>query len=317
MTVTVYRSSDASAPVLTGTAGTLNTLLHACLVTGYGAKSAAGWAREFQSGQVSVYRAASGRRFRLRVDDGGTDYARFLGYEVMTDADTGTGPFPTNAQVGGGLYCLKSNTSDSTARPWVLVANETALYFLPLGAGTDWLTAPASGDGLSGHFFFGDLVPYLSGDNYASAVFGAVNTGTQACQLASKQSPSSSFSANSGLYVPRAYTGLGTSVNCGNYAINDTTTSAVSGRGTYGPYPDPITGGMLITPRVVFEPGAPGGVLYRGRFPGLWAPLHDAAGAHADTFTGSGDLSGYSWLIAASASTSQLGRVLIETSNTW
>jgi hypothetical protein len=43
MTVRVYRSTDASAPVLTGQVGSLTALLDAVLVNGYGALSAAGW----------------------------------------------------------------------------------------------------------------------------------------------------------------------------------------------------------------------------------------------------------------------------------
>jgi hypothetical protein len=43
MTVRVYRSTDASAPVLTGQVGSLTALLDAVLVNGYGALTAAGW----------------------------------------------------------------------------------------------------------------------------------------------------------------------------------------------------------------------------------------------------------------------------------
>jgi hypothetical protein len=43
MTVRVYRSTDASAPVLTGQVGSLTALLDAILVNGYGALTAAGW----------------------------------------------------------------------------------------------------------------------------------------------------------------------------------------------------------------------------------------------------------------------------------
>ena len=41
MTVRVYKSTDGSAPVLTGQAGSLTTLLDAVLVNGYGAATAA------------------------------------------------------------------------------------------------------------------------------------------------------------------------------------------------------------------------------------------------------------------------------------
>lgn len=114
MTVTIYRSSDASAPGLTGQAGSLIGVLDACLVNGYGAKAAAGWAKEFSGTNLAVYRAPSGNRLRIRVNDTGTTVARVVGYETMTDVDTGVNPFPTAAQVSGGLYVRKSETADST-----------------------------------------------------------------------------------------------------------------------------------------------------------------------------------------------------------
>ncbi len=56
MTVTVYRSTDASAPQLSGTAGSLAAILDGCLVTGYGSKPAAGWTTAFTSGDLRSYR---------------------------------------------------------------------------------------------------------------------------------------------------------------------------------------------------------------------------------------------------------------------
>ena len=38
MAVTVYRSTDASAPLLTNSNGSLIAVLRACLVDGYGSK---------------------------------------------------------------------------------------------------------------------------------------------------------------------------------------------------------------------------------------------------------------------------------------
>src|SRR5690606_18510430 len=126
------------------------------LVTGYGAAAGAGWAREFTGTNKAVFRAATGNRLRLRVDDTGTTEARAVGYESMTDVDTGTLAFPTNGQVAGGLYIRKSNTADNTARPWVLIATGTAFYFLPDSGGTDWLVAPTAAN-ISGQFFFGEF----------------------------------------------------------------------------------------------------------------------------------------------------------------
>ena len=52
MTVRVYRWDDASAPVLTGEVGKLAALLKACLVTGYGSKTAAGWSNPYSATNV-------------------------------------------------------------------------------------------------------------------------------------------------------------------------------------------------------------------------------------------------------------------------
>src|SRR3990167_8837593 len=95
---TIYSSADASAPVLDGQVGSLNDVLYACLVTGYGAKTGAGWTRTYDdaANDTSVYRQGAGCQFYLRVDDGGpgaagAKEARFWGYETMSDVDTGTG----------------------------------------------------------------------------------------------------------------------------------------------------------------------------------------------------------------------------------
>lgn len=44
--VTLYKSTDASAPIMNSSAGSLIAVLDACLVNGYGAKPAAGWAKQ-------------------------------------------------------------------------------------------------------------------------------------------------------------------------------------------------------------------------------------------------------------------------------
>jgi hypothetical protein len=320
MTVTVYRSSDASAPVLNGVAGALNAVIHACLVTGYGAKSAAGWAREFgPTSDVSVYRAASGNRFRLRVDDSLTTEARLVGYEVMTNATgPGTNAFPTAAQVSGGLFCRKSNTADAVARPWVLIASEVAFYFFPDSGGTDWLTTPTAAN-ISGQFFFGDIVSFVGSDAYGTVILGQSTTGTSNCNLGAKYGAQNTFTAQNGCYLARVYAGTGTSAPAATISSNDPSSNTLSGFGTYGPYPDLITGGMLLAQRLVVEAtGTGSGMLTRGRLPGLWAPLHAAPANHADVMQGAGDLSAYEFLLVATAAgATNVGRLLIETSNTW
>ena len=317
MTVNIYKSNDASAPTLNGTAGSLVNVLYACLVTGYGSKGAAGWAREFTGTNKAAFRASSGNRFRLLVDDTGTQEARLVAYETMTDVDTGTNPFPTTAQLSGGIFCRKSNTADATTRAWMVVASDVMVYvFIDSGsASTDWSAAPTAAN-LSGCFGFGDFVSYKSGDTYNTIIFGAVATSTSVGQMANK-SQQNGFTSISGHWVARPYTGVAGSAVCAKCGILSQNTGSVIGvSSSWGPYPDPITGGLLVSPLGVAEAGA-SGFLLRGVLPGLWEPMHNLPANHADTFSGSGVTAGKTFLLANASFSTTLGRVAVETSNTW
>lgn len=99
--------------------------------------------------------SASGRVFR--IDDTGTTTARLVGYESMTDVDTGTNPFPTTAQISGGGYLLKS--SAATTRSWWVVADPKCC----------WLAT--SYDGAGWHIYgFGDFKSLYAGDTYNAFV---------------------------------------------------------------------------------------------------------------------------------------------------
>src|SRR5574337_1134523 len=103
---TVYRSSDASAPTLSGTAGDLVNVFDKCLVAGYGAKSPAGWSKPYTGSSIAVFRQGGGNLHYLRVQDDGTvptsgaAEAVARGWEVKADANdtvdaNNTGPFPS------------------------------------------------------------------------------------------------------------------------------------------------------------------------------------------------------------------------------
>lgn len=128
---TVYRWDDANAPVLSGTAGSLISLLTACLVNGYDVKTAAGWTKEFENvdGTIAAFRnsTANGNGVYLRVDDTGTTTAQVQAFEAMTDENSGLGPFLT---VGSSYSIRKSVTADTAARPWAVVATDTFFYLI-------------------------------------------------------------------------------------------------------------------------------------------------------------------------------------------
>ena len=93
-----------------------------------------GWSKAFSGANKAAYRtSAVGGLLGMyyRVDDTGTTLARVVGYESMTDVDTGIGAFPSDAQVGGGGWWWKSDSADATARPWTLAGDAGLFYWFP------------------------------------------------------------------------------------------------------------------------------------------------------------------------------------------
>lgn len=91
--VKVYRWDDADAPQLDKTPDCMAIIFKACLVTGYGAKEAAGWTMPFEDtvSGVKVLRpeASPYTDFYLRLSaDTGTEIKAQV-YSNMTDANTG------------------------------------------------------------------------------------------------------------------------------------------------------------------------------------------------------------------------------------
>jgi hypothetical protein len=330
MTVRLYKSTDAGAPVLTGQTGSLVALLDACLVNGYGAKPAAGWTKAFAAANKGAYKQDTAASLNalgmlLYVDDtgpgaGSSREARCCGFETMSAiTPTGTGQFPTAAQtaiVGGFVAIRKSNTADATARAWTLIANGQSFYLftesgdntLPVGAAT---------------FFFGDIKPYKPADQYAVMIMGRISENGSTSQNDPMQvighiTPSSGNLNQKyyGHFMARSWTGLGGSVQVGKtfdwaklggsvpmqyQADNNTQTIANGGvaltmgrnttvSGNIFAAPNGPDGALYLSPVYVFHNFA-----FRGYLPGLWAPLQDRPLTHNDTITiATGNLTGKS-----------------------
>lgn len=355
MTVRVYRSTDASAPVLTGAAGSLVALLDACLVNGYGALAAAGWTKALTAANKAGYKqnltgANNASGMYLYVDDtapgaGGAREARVCGFETMSAiTPTGTGQFPTAAQsaIGTGqLVIRKSLTADATARAWTLVANGQTIYlFIETG------DQPTPNVGAL-TFVFGDFKSYKSGDQYAVGIIARniENSGAatnepfsmMGGQASNTWGPSAKYF---GHFVARHWTGLGGSIqfgksfDYGKFGQNifmgwqtDTQTAfggtvqMTSGRNTVGtnaqfPAPNGPDGAIWLSPVYNFHNWS-----FRGYWPGMWAVLHDKPLAHNDVITiASGNLNGKTLLCQqfyAYISGNETGQIMIETSDTW
>jgi hypothetical protein len=301
MTVTVYRSDDASAPVLSGSVGSLITVLDACLVNGYGTKAAAGWSKAFTGTNQAAYRMPAGSNLHyLAVDDTTTTYATLRGYEAMTAVTTGTGPFPTTTQLS--TSCItKSSVADATARSWVLATNGTMVHL--------HITATVVSDGSTANMAaFGQIVSNKIGDAYGTMLI--CNNGLQySSNVMYVALASVAGTPSAGHYLARSYTQVGGSVQFAKgidpFLCAGGTTIGGSGMA----YPMPIDGGLYMSPVRVAEAS-----LFRGVMPGLWAPAHTKPLSHMDTVSGSGALNGKTFLALNMYSSAQ---VLVETSNTW
>lgn len=280
---TVYTSDDTSAPTINGTAGSLITALDAILVNGYGSKSAAGWTKPYTGTNKAAFKQGAGLSHYLRVDDADTRLSRVIGYATMSDVDTGTNPFPTSGQISGGLYCRKSVTAASTARPWICFANDSTFYIFIFGNRTGNLQI-ASLDGGDAAMGFGTLVnTRVSGDINASFICAGSDTSATSTTAADTRQCLTALAtaAQATLYLNGSYNqGSSSSTQCHKrgYTYLTSTQSGASGSGA--PYPDTMTGSLLLYPMTVIESAA---VAVRGDMPGIRALGHVYSGSGLHT----------------------------------
>lgn len=307
MAYTEYFSTDVSAPTIAGTAGTLVDALDKILADGYGSKSPLGWAKEFTGTNKRVYRAATGTsRMYLRVDDTAlTTDARCVGYETMSDVDTGTGPFPTNTQISGGLYIRKANTANATARPWYACGTEKWFYIHIYSQQTVYGTTSST----DGSMFFGECDSVLSGDIYNTLII-ARSAAASSNENFGTVHPTSAVAAAH--YIPRSYAGLIGAVNVGK-AVRGAFSTAYQPVGSQlVPYPDPISGRIPLSRIDVFEPVTGGSARRLVMPPQFRAPLMNLTGNIFNTFSGVDGLAGKTYRIMPVYAATTQGCMAIE-----
>ncbi|CAJ3240707.1 hypothetical protein [Burkholderia pseudomallei] len=335
MGVNLYRSTDGSAPSLTGQTGSLVALLDAILVNGYGTQPAAGWTIAYTGTSKRDYKQGAGSNgYYLDVDDsgpGGGSYreARLRGYETMSALATGTQAFPTSGQSSFGVVCRKSTTADTTARPWYCIADATCFHlFVDTGDATN----PSYSMGVS----FGDIFSYKSGDTNNTVLIGRIaeNSGSFSNEalpmIANAASGILSATTFGGQYIDRSWTGVGGSLAIGklgsllavgggsNYSTGGYNYSCMGDSFAAVPYPNGADNALELSPLWIFHANA-----LRGYLKGLWAPCHRQPLGHGDTFSGSGNMAGKSFIAlnVAFGFTGYYnhngGQIVAETSNTW
>lgn len=215
-----------------------------------------GWLKPFAGTNLAAYKSAdpASTGMLLRVDDTSTaspNPARVVGYESMADINTGTGPFPTSAQISGGAYWPKSASGDATAREWVL-CGDGRLFYLAI--------AHMGGTAFSLMQVFGDPVPAKSSDPYCCLILG--NSGPTASSPGGNGAELDYHDAAPGspptLYMPRSYTALGSSISMRKVAgfVFLGSTTMRSGQATSSqllPYPNYSDGGVYVVPHYLVE----------------------------------------------------------------
>lgn len=199
----------------------------------------AGWQKVFAGTNKAVYRSLSpeGYGMLLRVDDSGSISARVVGYESMSDVDTGSGAFPTSAQVAGGGYWLKSTVASAAASGYVLVADSRFLlaHLMPAVSGNAAHVLGATRG-------FGDTLALRpSGDAFAAVL----NYST----LSSVNASDSSFDSGGALQcaMPRSYTGLGSGVLHARAPLMGQQAGQSGSDPSFGAFPSLIDGSLLLS----------------------------------------------------------------------
>lgn len=244
----VYANSvNDSSLVLSNSPGSLITILDGVLLPN-------GWSKPFSGTNKAVYRSddAAGTRFYLWIDDTYGSYARIRGYVSMSSVDTGTGLFPTDAQINGGAYVYKAS---GTPRAWTLFSDGRIIYFF-----CDSLNS----NSWYGGFCFGDIDSYVAGD-----AFG--------CLLVASSGAASAFTFNmfnngATSYLARNYTQLGDAISSARYSHGKTSGLGISGQ----TYPAVTDNALHLWPVECWDTT----VNARGMMPGLWNPIHNSDVPH-------------------------------------
>ena len=255
----------------------------------------ADWTKPFTGTNVAAYKQGAGSNgMYLRIDDTTTSHPRAKSFETMTDVNTGTGDFPTTAQLSGGLYMNKSTSA--SAFPWVVTATEKQVIISII---TETTYASVC--------FFGDILSNKSGDAF-NTVLAANSSGSSApSDFYSLQPSVNDYSIGS--YIARSYTQIGGAVKCGKqYTLSGQAQMATA---PCFAYPNPIDNALHIAQFQINESS-----IIRGKMPGIWNIHHTRPFQDYDVIVGTGDFVGKKFLVVPLYIRSAT-QCLLEISNTW
>lgn len=276
----------------------------------------AGWEKAFSGTKLAVYRSLdpASTKMLLRVDDTGTTNVRVVGYESMTDVNTGVGPFPSAPQISGEGYWPAANAANATARAWTFFADNKTFK-------VHFHTATTNPSASGCVWGFGDFTSLKSGDAYACALQCAASDvagGGSSASAAIEYCDSTN--AVLGAYIPRSFTTLG-----GAVAARHLSTEYITGNvsGAYAApqspiYPNGPDNGLILGRKLFIEPS----VCRRGVDRGVYIIPQNCHTAFSwrDKIDGQGALAGRKLLAVkcgSPAGTSSSGVVFFDITGPW
>lgn len=206
----------------------------------------AGWSKAFMGTGLAVYQSSdpASTACYLRIDDTNALHARARAYESMSDVNTGTGPFPTDAQISGGAYWPRSNSNGGTSRPWFLIADSRTIHLLVNFTGSTSYGFCAS---------FGDLITTKSPDAYGCYLNGySTSSFDQPGSAASDMDLCNSANTADGFSLARSHTTLNGAVN-GRRSYDSFFNGTARSGATGLPYPNRPNNALYVAPLRIIE----------------------------------------------------------------
>lgn len=329
---TIYSSADPFGPgLMTGTTGSLVTILDACLVNGYSGKPAAGWTKPLSniSGTLACYQQASGSQFTLFINDAAPNVtstakeAWACGFEKITSLTGSTGggsiftgsygngsgygqfPLPSQLLTTGHVVVRKSVTADTTLRPWIIAADTSTMYM--------WVqTGDNSNVLLYSHWSFGDIYSLRgSADLWRCYVYampaennvpGAGNDVSDCMNMGAQRDTANSLTGQmAGHYIARTMNGtagsqpIGRKGDVGATAQGHSALVAVVPINGVLPCPNIADNSIYMSPLWAIDYPSAG---YRGRYRGIVHVCHPVANfMDGQIIQGSGDYAGKTFMI--------------------
>jgi hypothetical protein len=279
-------------------------------------KSGAGWTKPFTGTNKAAFRGAAtnnSAQFYVRLDEsggttGGQKECAVRAYESMSDVDTGTGPFPTVAQAANGLCWRKSNTADSTARAWTVVADDRGFYLQVNHGGTAATTSMQ---------YFGWFPSYKAADAYNCVLAGdaTFNTATAVSGLMlggrwnAMTMRTECCIARSGSQIGGAIGAMALGVGAGT---NDSPLGSTASTSVV--YPNASDDALWQVPVLICD----GGNNVRGRFPGAYAHAHAVIPVNNyDLVSGVNGLPGVTEIALDGKSSGTPGMLFIDITGPW